>query len=524
MSACSNAPCARRGLTLFVGLALFGLSIWSTTLLQTGFIPPADEGRTVLSIELPPGSTLETTRAKTDEIARAFRAVPEVSSILTVGGTTPVGVKEIRRAKMVVEIGPRADRSRSQKVVEQQLTALLADVPDVRGWFVNDNGDRELSVTVVGDEPAALSRAVAGLEGAMRRLPGFGNVAANAGSDRPEIRIVPRGDEAARLGVSTEAISDAVRIATIGDIPANLAKFRDGDRLIPVRVQARTALRRDLGALGSLSVLAQDGTPLPLASVADISIGQGPSSIERYDRKRRVILGADLAPNLPLGAALASVYALPQASSLPTGVGIKNSGDAEVMGEVFSSFGLAMGAGMVMVFGVLVLLFRNVFQPVTILLSLPLSLGGVILALLLTGQAISMPVVIGILMLMGIVTKNAIMLVDFAIEARARGVGRREAIVDAGRKRARPIVMTTIAMVAGMMPSALGVGDGGEFRAPMAIGVIGGLIVSTLLSLVFVPSVYTVLDDLSRFSARLFGRLLTQREPAPPDGARVPAE
>jgi len=211
------------------------------------------------------------------------------------------------------------------------------------------------------------------------------------------------------------------------------------------------------------------------------------------------------------------------------------------MAEVFTSFGLAMGAGLVMVLGVLVLLFRNVFQPITILLSLPLSLGGVILALLLTGEPISMPVVIGVLMLMGIVTKNAIMLVDFAIERRAEGMARGPAIIDAGRKRARPIVMTTIAMVAGMIPSALGLGDGGEFRSPMAIGVIGGLIVSTLLSLVFVPSFYTVMDDASRLAGRLFSGLLTPRdasvpsiprkpgpparhEPGAPDAGRQPAE
>ena len=515
-----------RGLTLVFGLAAFGLSIWSTTLLPTGFIPPADESRVVLSLELPPGATLDDTRAATDRIAASFRQIPEVTSVFVVGGTTPTGAgAEIRRAAMIVNLVLKGERERSQKQIEAELTTRLAAIPDVRGWFVNGRGERELTITLLGDDAAALNQGVAHLETGMRRLPGFSNVAPSAGVERPEIKITPRLDEAARFGVSTEAISNAVRIATIGDISANLAKFRAGDRLIPIRVQSKLSLRGDLGAMEALPVTGAGGLSVPLLAVADFSMSQGPASIDRYDRVRRVVLGADLARGLALGAAIQQVNALPEAKSLPAGVRLQNGGDAEIMGEVFTGFAIAMGTGLLLVFAVLVLLFRSVFQPVTILLSLPLSFGGVILALLLTGQPISMPVVIGILMLMGIVTKNAIMLVDYAIERRAEGMGRTEAILDAGRKRARPIVMTTIAMVAGMVPSALGVGDGGEFRAPMAIGVIGGLIVSTALSLVFVPSFYTVMDDLSAWTARQFGRLLTPRGPdKEPQGYRSPAE
>ncbi len=515
-----------RGLTLVFGLAAFGLSIWSTTLLPTGFIPPADESRVVLSLELPPGATLDDTRNATDRIAASFRQIPEVTSVFVVGGTTPTGAgAEIRRAAMIVNLVLKGDRERSQKQIEAELSDRLAAIPDVRGWFVNDRGERELTITLLGDDAAALNQGVAHLETGMRRLPGFSNVAPSAGVERPEIKITPRLDEAARFGVSTEAISNAVRIATIGDISANLAKFRAGDRLIPIRVQSKLSLRGDLGAMEALPVTGAGGLSVPLLAVADFSMSQGPASIDRYDRVRRVVLGADLARGLALGAAIQHVNALPEAKSLPPGVRLQNGGDAEIMGEVFTGFAIAMGTGLLLVFAVLILLFRSVFQPVTILLSLPLSLGGVILALLLTGQPISMPVVIGILMLMGIVTKNAIMLVDYAIERRADGMGRTEAILDAGRKRARPIVMTTIAMVAGMVPSALGVGDGGEFRAPMAIGVIGGLIVSTALSLVFVPSFYTVMDDLSAWAARQLGRLLTPRGPdKEPQGYRSPAE
>jgi multidrug efflux pump subunit AcrB len=259
-------------------------------------------------------------------------------------------------------------------------------------------------------------------------------------------------------------------------------------------------------------VPAKGGTAIPLSAVADIEFGKGPTAIDRYDRALRVALEGDLRGTDALGPVIAAVNALPTAKNLPAGVTIKETGDAEVMAEVFSSFGKAMGAGVMMVLGVLILLFGNFLQPFTILLSLPLSIGGAILGLVITQKAISLPVVIGFLMLMGIVTKNAIMLVDFAVEEVARGVDRKTAIIDAGRKRARPIVMTTIAMAAGMLPSALALGAGGEFRAPMAIAVIGGLIVSTMLSLVFVPAFFILMDDLSGLFARIFGRFVGPRD------------
>jgi multidrug efflux pump subunit AcrB len=268
------------------------------------------------------------------------------------------------------------------------------------------------------------------------------------------------------------------------------------------------------------------GAAVPLSAVARFDLSQGPTAIDRYDRMRRVVIGADLVGDVPLGKAVAQVMALPAAKKLPAGVELKQFGDAEVMGEVFESFAKAMGAGIMMVYAVLVLLFGSFLQPITILFSLPLSIGGAIVALAITGQPISLPVVIGILMLMGIVTKNAIMLVDFAIEEMHRGVPRTAAIVDAGRKRARPIIMTTIAMIGGMLPSAIGSGAGGEFRSPMAIAVIGGLASSTLLSLVFVPAVFAVMDDIGRGTWRLFGRFVgpvdEEAEPGPQASAVAP--
>jgi multidrug efflux pump subunit AcrB len=384
---------------------------------------------------------------------------------------------------------------------------------------VKDNGQRALSLLVAGDDSEAVERTARALYGEMRRLPLLANVTSTIPLERPELRVTPKTEIGAELGVTTDTISETVRIATIGDLGANLAKFDAGDRLIPIRVQLDERARNDSRLIDTLKVPARDGA-VPLSVVADFALASGATSIDRYDRVRRIALEADLRGTDALGAAMDSIYATPTARNMPAGVELKQFGDAEVMAEVFAGFALAMGAGLMMVYGVMVLLFRGFLQPVTILFSLPLSIGGVIIALLLSGDAMSMPVVIGILMLMGIVTKNAILLVDFAVEAMAAGVARTEAIVDAGRKRLRPIVMTTIAMVAGMTPAALALGDGGEFRAPMAIAVIGGLILSTLLSLLFVPAVFCLMDDVEKFLGRHLRRFIGARdEPTPAPAA-----
>ena len=501
----------------------FGLFVWSLNLmgyLPQGFIPPDDSGRIVLAAEVPPGGKLEETQAKTDELAAAIRKIPEVQRVFVVGGSSPTGQLELRRAAIYVELSNKADRVRHQWEVQNDITRLVAGIADVRAWRVNDRGDRDVNLALTGSNPRELAQASAKLEGAMRHVQGFSNVAASTGLDRPEVRILPRTDDAARYGITTEQISEAVRVATIGDIDANLAKFNAGDRLIPIRVQLTEASRTNLRLIEALNLTTSTGGNVPLSAVADVEFGQGPSSIDRYDRKRQIKIGADLREGLEIGEALEKAKALPEAKHLPASVKFASTGDAEIMEEVQMGFAMAMGAGLMMVAGVLVLLLGSPFHAITILMSLPLSLFGVVLALLATHHSVSMPVTIGILMLMGIVTKNAIMLVDFAVERVKHGMHRHEAIIDAGRKRARPIVMTTIAMVAGMFPTALGHGDGGEFRAPMAIAVIGGLIVSTVLSLVFVPSFYSVMDDVTRAFVFLFGPLVGPKD-EPGDGKEI---
>jgi hydrophobe/amphiphile efflux-1 (HAE1) family protein len=511
-----------RFITVLLGLALFGLSIYSTRLLPSGFLPAEDTARSLFVVELPPGARLDETARTTDAIAAQLKARPEVRSVFVDGGRVPNSGADVRKATLTVNYVHKSERQVDQKTLERNILLDLAQIPDIRFWLLNENGQRGLTLLVTGEDTAVVEDVASRLQSEMRQLPTLQGVVSTAALDRPEIRIKPKAELAAELGVSTDTIAETVRVATIGDIGANLAKFNVGDRQVPIRVQIDEASRSDRALFDALKVPTAKGGAVPLAVVADVEFGQGPAGIDRYDRTRRVALEADLFGTDALGQVIADIMKLPTAMALPPGVEIVTSGDAEVMEEVFRGFALAMGAGLMMVFGVLVLLFGGFLQPITILFSLPLSFGGVVLALIIAQMPISMPVVIGMLMLMGIVTKNAIMLVDFAIEEMGRGVDRRTAIVDAGRKRARPIVMTTIAMAAGMVPSALAFGDGGEFRAPMAIAVIGGLIVSTVLSLVFVPAVFLVMDDVGRLLQRVFARFIGEVDEPEPE--RVAAQ
>ncbi|MBO1908345.1 efflux RND transporter permease subunit [Microvirga sp. 3-52] len=499
-------------ITFILGLGIFGASLWSTNLLPSAFLPEEDISRSLFVAELPPGSKLSDTQQVSDRIAERLRAMPEVRSVFVNGGLQLPGKKEVRLATFTVNLVPKEERSLRQRQFEGWIVEEFRDVPDIRFFVLGEGGQRGLQLIVSGPDQGVVVETAAKLQREMASIPTVENPMSTAPLNRPEIRISPKPDLAAELGVSTDVLSETVRVATIGDVGANLAKFNAGDRQIPIRVQLPEAVRGDRALIDILKVPAKDGAAVPLSAVADISFGQGPTSIDRYDRSLRVALEADMRGTDALGEVLEAIYNLPTAKNLPPGVTIKQTGDAEVMTEVFTSFGKAMGAGIMMVLGVLILLFANFLQPFTILLSLPLSIGGAIMALVITQKAISLPVVIGFLMLMGIVTKNAIMLVDFAIEEVAKGVDRKTAIIDAGRKRARPIVMTTIAMAAGMLPSALALGAGGEFRAPMAIAVIGGLIVSTLLSLVFVPAFFILMDDLSRLFSRLFSRFVGPKD------------
>ena len=497
-------------ITLLVGFLIFVSSILSIKLLSQGFLPAQDTARSVLAIELAPGTQLSETEKVTEDIVARLRKHSEVKSVFVDGGRLPGKSTEVRRAALIINYTPKGDRSITQRELELVIGRELENVPDIRYWFVDENGLRAVSLVVTGANSDIVDNVADELAGQMRRIPLVANVVAETSLDRPELRIIPHKDLAARLGISTESLSSTIRVATIGDVGPALAKFDAGDRQVPIRVQLEDSARASQQTLERLRVPIGGGRgAVPLSAIADVKLAQGPTSINRYDRERQAGVAADLVGNAALGDAMIDINALPVMKGLPRGVTVKQSGDAESLNELSEGFQTAIQAGLMMVYAVLVILFGSFLQPITILFSLPLSIGGAIGMLLITGKTLTTPVWIGIMMLMGIVTKNAIMLVDFGIESIAHGMDRDDAIVDAGQKRARPIIMTTIAMIAGMMPSALAYGAGGEFRSPMALAVIGGLLFSTVLSLVFVPAAFSAMDDVAKICWRLGKRMLT---------------
>jgi multidrug efflux pump subunit AcrB len=497
-----------RFITVLLGLLFFAASLAGASFLPSGFLPATDTARSMLIIELPPGSQLSDTEAAASTFVNHVRKRPEVASVFVDGGRIPNRSVDVGLATVTINYVPKANRSLSQQQLEQAIGKDLADIPDIRYWFVDDNGQRNVKFIVTGQDNATVANVASELATQMHRLKIVANVVSGATLNRPELRIYPRRDLAVRLGVSTESLSETIRVATIGDVGPALAKFDAGDRTIPIRVLLEENARADRQVLEQIRIPSQRGGGVPLVALADISFGEGATNIVRFDRQRQASVEADLVGGAALSDAREAVKGLSVMKNLPPGITVSEGGDAELQAELFEGFGGAMRSGLMMVYVVLAVLFTSLLQPITILFSLPLSIAGAILALFITNLPITTPVVIGILMLMGIVTKNAIMLVDFAVEAMHGGADRTTAIIEAGRKRARPITMTTIAMVAGMAPSALAFGAGGEFRSPMAIAIIGGLLVSTLLSLLFVPAFFTIMDDVGRLFSRVFGRVL----------------
>ncbi len=532
-------PIGRYYLTLVAAIGAVILSVGMLMQVPGSFIPPEDASRITVSIELPPGTTLAETDKQTAVIYDKIKDIPYIDQVFILGGSSPTGVLDVRRATVTVTL-QKLDHSLALKLsqlahrlpligqfipvvkdtgrpvpqnqIEAEIFKRLATVPDVRALKLDDRGARELTFNVLADNQADLDGAVRMLLEATRGNPSLADVSAEGSLPRPEVQITPRPAEAARLGITAQAIAAAVRVATIGDYDSALAKVSIDNRLIPIRVRLNDASRENINRIANLKVQTNTGMMVPLSSVADIRLGEGPSSIKRLNRAKLAEIGANLPVGVALGTATDAFTKAAASITLPGTARISAGGDAEVQAELTGSFLKSMLLGLMLMLSVLILLFKSAIQPFTILFSLPLAIGGVATALLLTGSALSMPVLIGFLMLMGIVAKNAILLIDFAIEMRVRGFARAAAVVEAGHKRARPIVMTSIAMSAGMLPSALGVGEGGAFRAPMATAVIGGIIVSTVLSLVVVPAFYLIMDDLSWLLGLIFGRLVGQKE------------
>ena len=510
--------CLRHRMLTAIGAAVFFFaSIALVPLLPTGFVPPADRSQTMVTVELPPGSTLAETHAVAEQARLAAMQVDGVTSIFSsIGGGSsgdafaPGAAAEARRAVLTVTTVDRHDRDVGLPEIERALRVKMAQIPGARFNVGAPDTGTKLQLVLRSEDPELLTTTARQAERELRTLQGIGNVSSSASLVRPEIIVRPDFARAADLGVTAAAIGETVRVATAGDYDISLAKMNLDERQVPIRVKLPDAVRADLDALGRLTVPGARG-PVLLANVATITVDSGPAEINRLNRSRNVTLDVEL-QGRSLGEVNTEARALPVFQKLPPGVQIAELGDAQEMQALFASFGVAMLIGVLCIYGVLVLLFNDFMQPVTILAALPLSIGGAFVALLLTQNALSMPTMIGLIMLMGIVTKNSILLVDYAILAREAGMNRFDALVDACHKRSRPIVMTTIAMGAGMMPLALGLSGDPSFRAPMAIAVIGGLITSTLLSLLVVPAVFTYVDDFEHFMKRQMGRL--RRKPA----------
>jgi len=506
--------------TLLIATVLFFISLAMIPFIPATFIPTSDQGRSMLSLELPPGTRVEDTtrvaeraRALIGDIPELEQVFSQIGSVPDVGDPSKSGSGDPRKAVLTLDWGDKGDRDRSQKELEAVVREKLSVLPGVKLSYISSEPGEQMMLVLAGDDPQKLNAAAAAVERDVRKIQGLGSVSSSASLLRPELRVEPDPARAADLGVSTAAIAEAARVATSGDYTQRMAKLNLPDRQIPIRVGFDREALEDPATISQLRVRGKAG-PVPLEAVADIVPGSGPSVISRYERQRNITLTAEL-NGRPLGEVMAEVQALPSVQRLPAGVSFLNTGDAEIFVELFTGFLMAMVAGIVCIYMVLLLLFKHPMQPLTILAAIPLCAGGAFGALLITQNMLSLPALIGLLMLIGIATKNSILLVDYAVMAEdLHGMSQHDALIDACRKRARPVIMTTIAMGAGMLPLALGFSGDSSFRAPMAWAVIGGLITSTALSLVVIPAAYTVLHDAGDWFARKLGHGKPAHAPA----------
>jgi multidrug efflux pump subunit AcrB len=484
-------------------VAFFMASIALVPFIPSGFIPQGDGGLTSIRVELPPGSGLQRTLETTEQVRSVISGIPGVKDAFTVigGGAFGQGSGEVRRGNILLVLHPRGERP-VQKEIEIAVRKALQQVPGAR-FDVGFGGQGEkIQLTLASADRNALMASTRALERELRGIGTLSNVNSTANLERPEIVVRPNAQLAAERGVTTAAIGETLRIATAGDFDPQVAKLNLDTRQIYIRVRMPDSARTDMNTISNLRVPARGGL-VPLSSVAEITLENGPIQIDRYDRSRYVNVTADL-NGTPLGEALNKATNSPAITGLPDSVRMIRTGDAEFQSELFRGFNIALITGFVCIFCVLVLLFRDFLQPITILSAIPLSAGGAFLALLIGRIELGLPAMIGLVTLMGIVTKNSILLVDYAVMGiKDHGLPVHTGLIEACRKRARPIVMTSVAMIAGMLPIAIGLGEDSSFRQPMAVAVIGGLITSTALSLLVVPVVYVYIDRFEAWMGRM---------------------
>jgi multidrug efflux pump subunit AcrB len=503
-----------RMLVMGIGFLSFVLTIGMFMSLPSQFFPTTNSDFSRVRIEMLPGTTIEQTEEVADRVADIINKQPETLNAL----------ESIREGNAFIFITLKKDRARTSIEYERDITPQLAQIADARVSFLSQSGGggtgRDISIMLSGSDPVLLNNTAAKLVDEMSSVKEIRAPRVNADLRRPELLIKPQLDLAAQLGVTTTALSQTIRIATMGDIDQNSAKFSLSDRQVPIRVMLPETSRQDLETIRNLPVPTASGGSVPLSRVAEISFGSGPTTIQRYNQNRRIFVGADLAPGVVKSEAMAKINQLPTMKNLPAGVSNAPFGDEEWQQEMMQSFLVALVSGVMLVFAVLVLLYRRFMSPLVNMGSLLLAPLGGLLALAIIGQPLSLPVFIGILMLFGIVAKNSILLVDFAVEMMDHGMPKSEALIEAGHKRAQPIVMTTVAMVAGMVPTAVSLSGDAAWRAPMGTVVIGGLILSTLLTLLIVPAGFSLADGLEkRLGPWLRKRVLTYEphhgEPGP---------
>lgn len=489
------------------GIVALGLTVILFAITPSEFQPTTDQDNSRVQIEVVPGTTLEQTEKIADRVSNLMYAQPEVDRALT----------RVRETNATVFVRLKEDRKRTSIEFERSLAPELQKIPDARISFQSQSGGggtgRDISIMLTGSDPNLLDVTAAELVEQMKEIDLVRTPRVAADLSRPEIIITPYMDLASQLGVTTASLSQTIRIATLGEIDQNAAKFSLSDRQIPIRVMLPLESRNDLNTIQNLPIPIASGGTVPLSRVASVSFGSGPTSIQRYNQNRRTFVGADLAPDVIKGEAMAKIFELPIMKNLPTGVSNEAFGEDEWQQELAVNFVIALIAGILLVFATLVLLYKRLMSPLVNMGSLALApLGGMLLVWA-TGTSVSMPVLIGVLMLLGIVSKNSILLIDFAIEEMQKGVPKFEAIMDAGHKRAQPIVMTTVAMTAGMVPTALSLSGDGAWRAPMGIVVIGGLIVSTMLTLIIVPAGFSLADGFERRAGPWLRRKMLTYEP-----------
>ena len=497
-------------------LALTGV-LFAT--LSMTFQPAQNLDFSRVRVGMPPGTTVQQTEEVVGRVAEIIGENPNVQHVF----------ERVFTGTGFLNIVLKKDREVTSTEFERSLQPKLAAFPDAQVNFMSQSGGgpgsggRDMVLYLGSDNPELLQQTAEKISDEMATLSQL--VAPRVVGDlvRPEILIKPRFDLAADLGVTTSALGQTIRIATIGDIAQNSARFSLADRQIPIIVSLSENERRDLSTLANLPVPTVSGGSVPLKAVAEIGFGAGPTTVQRTDQMRRIAVGADLAPGLVSGDVWPLINELPTVKTLPQGVQKMNLGDQKWQGELIYYFLIALGSGVLLLFAVLVLLYRRFLAPFVNMGSLLLAPLGAAIALHVAGQPISLPVLIGILMLFGIVAKNSILLVDFAVEMMDHGMDKEEAIVEAGHKRAQPIVMTTIAMVAGMVPIAVSISGDGSWRAPMGITVIGGLTFSTLLTLVLVPAYYSIAISIESRIGRVFKRLVGTSAHEVPAGTAPPA-